>query len=400
MLFDIKAVNEYCGAWGSPLYVFDEDAFIRNYRRFVDCFQSIYKNYTVSYSYKTNYAPYICKLVYGMGGYAEVVSDMELSIARKVGNADDHIVYNGPFKGPLTEGFMLHGGIVNVDNFEELSRILSFARDNPYHDIRFGIRVNIDIGQQFISRFGIAEEDLEKVFDAVSRVSNADIIGLHCHIGRSRGIEAWKNRTRTMLDIADRFFAEPPAYISLGSGMFGEMDPALARQFGDDLPCYEDYAEAVARPFAEHYSGSVQPILFTEPGTTLINKYVSFIAQVTAVKHIKGKTFIVLNGSKHNLGEICELKQLPIQIIRASANSRETVFNADFVGYTCLEHDILFKNYSGEIGIGDYVVFDNVGGYSIVSKPPFINPNCCMVSSNGSVIKRAETVEEVICTYE
>ena len=60
----------------------------------------------------------------------------------------------------------------------------------------------------------------------------------------------------------------------------------------------------------------------------------------------------------------------------------------------------MYKGFDGYISSGDYVVFDNVGGYSNVSKPPFIKPNCCMVSTNGSIIKRAETTEEVICTYE
>ena len=28
------------------------------------------------------------------------------------------------------------------------------------------------------------------------------------------------------------------------------------------------------------------------------------------------------------------------------------------------------------VAVGDYVAFGNVGGYSIVDKPPFIQPNC------------------------
>lgn len=399
MVFDEKSIRGYCDTWGSPLYVFDEDSFIKNYKHFEKCFKNIYKKYTVSYSYKTNYSPYICRLVNALGGYAEVVSDMELTIARMVGNRDNQIVYNGPCKGLLLNEFILHGGMVNVDNFEELNHILLLAKSNPFQEIRFGLRVNIDIGQGFISRFGIDENDLSKVFAAVSQVDNARIVGLHCHIGRSRGIDAWRNRAYKMLEIADAFFERPPVYISLGSGMYGEMNPYLSSQFGDDLPTYEDYADAVARPFADHYAEGIQPILFTEPGTTLINKYIYFIARVEAIKHIKGKDFIVLNGSKHNLGELCELKQLPIQIINL-ADVREMVHNAAFVGYTCLEHDVLLKDYSGEIGVGDYIIFDNVGGYSNVSKPPFIKPNCCMISSNGNVIKRAETTEEVICTYE
>ncbi len=399
MSLDIDKLTSYYKTFGLPLYIFDEDAFVSNYHLFEHCFKSIYKNYRVSYSFKTNYAPYICRLVHKLGGYAEVVSDMELSIARYTDYKDTHIVYNGPCKGSQLEQFILNGGIVNVDNFEELERIVKIAEKNPKNMISFGLRANIDIGQSFISRVGIDEAELGKAFNRIKNVENAKIVGLHCHIGRSRSLAAWKYRTKKMLAIADAFFSEPPAYISLGSGMFGNMDPFLAHQFGETIPTYEEYADVVARPFATHYSGENQPILFTEPGTTLINSYVSFMAKVISIKHIKGKDFVFLDGSKHNLGEICEIKQLPIHIIKSS-NKREIVCEADLVGYTCLEHDVLYKSYTGEIAVGDIIIFDNVGGYSNVSKPPFIKPNCYMISSNGRVIKKAETVKEVMSTYE
>ena len=399
MQFDVKTTKQFVGNFGSPLYVFDEERFINNYRHFETCFKNIYSNYNISYSYKTNYAPYICRLIKSLGGYAEVVSDMELAIARKVGNEDAHIVFNGPCKGDSLETFILQGGMTNVDNWEELKRILSFAVASPHKQYKFGLRVNIDIGQGFVSRFGIDETELDMVFDAVKAVPNANIVGIHCHIGRSRGIDAWKERAQKMIAIADRYFESVPEYISLGSGMFGEMEPSLSCQFNSYIPTYEEYAEAVARPFAEHYTGNEKPLPFTEPGTTLINKYVSFVSRVEAIKYIKGKTFVVMDGSKHNLGELCELKRLPVDIIKMKAN-RKQIENADLVGYTCLEHDVLYRGFNGELSVGDYVVFDNVGGYSNVSKPPFIKPNCCMVSSSQMIIKRAEKVEEVIATYE
>ena len=399
MQFDLQSIEENIRRYGSPLYVFDEEAFLENYRRFERTFQGIYGSYRISYSYKTNYAPYICRLIRQEGGYAEVVSDMELAIARKCGNPDDHIVYNGPCKGEALESFILNGGMANVDNFEELERILAFAGAHPDRTYRFGLRVNIDIGQGFISRFGIDEADLPAAFAKVAETENAQVIGLHCHIGRSRTEQAWRNRAEIMLELVKRYFPEGPEYLSLGSGMFGEMDGRLAEQFGKDLPDYEAYARAVAEPVAAQYAGEKKPVLFTEPGTTLINKYISFITTVVSVKHIKGKTFITVDGSKHNIGEICELKQLPVQTVHASGAAK-AVENADIVGYTCLEHDVLYRGYTGQIAAGDYLVFGNVGGYSNVSKPPFIKPNCCMVSSTGAVIKRAESVEEVICTYE
>ena len=81
------------------------------------------------------------------------------------------------------------------------------------------------------------------------------------------------------------------------------------------MPTYEEYAAVTAGLVAEHFRGRHCPILFTEPGTTLINRYIDFVSKVVSIKEIRGKTFVELNCSKHNLGEICELKKLPITVI-------------------------------------------------------------------------------------
>jgi diaminopimelate decarboxylase len=185
-----------------------------------------------------------------------------------------------------------------------------------------------------------------------------------------------------MLDLSDRFFPnDPPKFIDLGSGMFGKMDPAFAAQF-DLVPSYEDYAAVTAKLFSDHYSGYAEdqkPILLTEPGTTLINKYIDFLGRIDAIKTIKGKSFAILNCSEHNLGETCTLKKLPVKVIPAGGRS-EHFTNADLVGYTCLEQDVMYQGYTGSLGLGDYVQFGNVGGYSNVYKPPFIWPNWAMLS--------------------
>jgi diaminopimelate decarboxylase len=398
MQFELNTIKKWEYQFGCPLYIFDEGSFRRNYIEFDTCFKKIYPKYTVSYSYKTNYTPYICKIVRELGGYAEVVSDMEMEIARIVGNDYNKIVYNGPYKGPMAIKLIKEGGIVNIDNFDELEKIIDYSKNNPNENISIGLRINIDIGQGFISRFGIDECEIDKVFKLIEKINNIHIIGFHCHIGRSRNLISWENRAKTMIMITKKYLKEPK-YISLGSGMYGRMDSELSKQFASHIPTYNEYAKTVATQFANNYNNQSGPILFTEPGTTLINKYISLISKVEAIKKIKGKSFIVLNCSKHNIGEICELKQLPLTIIHTS-NNGYSVDDADIVGYTCLEHDVMYRNFYGKVAVGDYIVFDNVGGYSIVSKPPFIRPNCSMITLTGKIIKRAETIKEIIATYE
>lgn len=407
-MYNKNLIDKLTEKYNMPLYIFKKDDFIENYLIFNECFQKLYSKYRVAYSYKTNYTPEICKIVKSLGGYAEVVSDMEYYVAKKIGYKDENIVYNGPIKGPLSIQMLLNGGILNADNLEEVKKICNIAIENPDKKLCFGLRVNIDIGQNFISRFGIDtnSNEIDQAFEMVEKVDNLEINGLHCHIGQSRTIQAWRNRVKVMLELVDKYFtSKVPKYIDLGSGMFANMNPNLAKQFGKDIPTFEEYADVVATAFNnkyKHLPENEKPILFTEPGTTLINSYIDFIGKVTAIKKIKGKQFIILNCSKDNLGDICKMKQLPIHIIH-SGKEQIKCEEADFVGYTCLEHDVMYKNFNGNLSNDDYVVFENIGGYSNVSKPPFISQNCAMISMdserNTKVIKKAENFEDIFKTY-
>ena len=148
--------------FGSPLYIFDEAAFARNYHALDAALKKYYPKYWIAYSFKTNYTPYICSMVNEMNGYAEVVSGMELMIARRVGYANNRIIFNGPNKGSDGLSALLGGSIVNVDGLDELSAVCRMARSSPEKSFEIGLRVNLDVGQTFISRFGMDREDVAK----------------------------------------------------------------------------------------------------------------------------------------------------------------------------------------------------------------------------------------------
>lgn len=385
----------------TPFYVFDEQGFIENYRSLEKAMKDVYSNYMLSYSYKTNYTPYICELVKKLGGYAEVVSDMEYKLAKALGYTNDKIIYNGPVKGKYLEHHILLGGIVNIDNLDEAKRIAIYARNNSKEQLEVGLRMNLDIGEDFISRFGmqINSDELNKAINVLNK-ARVKIIGLHCHISRNRDIDAWAKRAKIMIDAADSYIDDVPVYISLGSGMFSNMTDELKKQFGGNIPSYEDYANVTMLPFAERYKSS-QPIIFTEPGTTVVARYISFITKVFGIRNVRGRNMAIMDGSYQNLGEICTLKKLPIQIVESNGDKHYDAI--DIMGYTCLEQDMMRSAYSGKLAVGDIIAFENVGGYSIVSKPQFIQPNCSMLvyNKNGNTkeIMREETFEDVFSKF-
>lgn len=404
-----NVINEIIGEYQTPFYIFEQKSFEDNYKHLLNVFRNVYPKYQIAYSYKTNYTPFICKCVKELGGYAEVVSDMEYTLAKRLGYKNQHIIYNGPCKGPLLKEHILSGGLFNIDSEDEALEIIEVANANPHVDIQVGIRVNSDIGAGYISRFGLelGSETFERVVSLLKQCRNIHLAGLHCHISRARGLEPWKKRIENLLYVADCYFDNIPDYINVGSGMFGEMDESLASQFGNNIPSYEDYAEVVGGAMAKHYRNcEKKPILFSEPGTTVVAKYLSLITKIIQTKIINGKRFATVDSSYYNAGEICLMKELPYYVIEAnSQKGKKTnhIGKTDIMGYTCLEQDCIYRDLEHNVSAGDIIVFGNVGGYSIVSKPPFIQPNCrvlCYTSDSKVIeIKREESFDDVFETF-
>lgn len=409
-----KLIKRFYNQYGSPLYIFHKDKFIDDYNKLLDEMRKYYPKYNIAYSYKTNYTPRICRIVKDMGGLAEVVSEMEYELAKRIGYDDKDIVFNGPVKGDALEKHLLGGGVTNIDSIDELRKVIALADQYRNNDFNIAFRVNIDIGQSFISRFGLdayedeqqdSNSELSCAFRMVMNHSNVKVVGLHCHVGQSRSVRAWEKRVQTMFVLTDRYFNEPPAFLDFGSGMNSDMEPTLANQFGENIPTFAEYAEILGQSMKKKYGNLAevrQPSLYTEPGTTLIAGSVSFLARVNGIKKVKGKEIVTFDCSGGNMGDICRLKRLPISVYHMGGEL-QMLSEAAFVGYTCLEHDHIYEDFTGEIAVGDLIQFRNVGGYSNVFKPPFILPNCAMIemsrNEESKLIKFAESFDDIFHTY-
>ena len=396
---------ELLAKYGSPLYVFHDAEFVENYEHLCRAMRAYYPNYNPGYSYKTNYTPHICKLVKRLGGYAEVVSDMEMWVALQCGYEHSKIIYNGPCKGPMLENHLLKGGILNIDNEDEAKRVVTLAQQHQDKTFKVNIRITARIDIGFVSRFGIeaGSPQMERVVAMLKKQSNVKLVGLHMHVSRARYLSAWHERIDQILEAADRYIDGVPEFIDLGSGMFADMEGYLKEQFTIDVPSYEEYAEAVAGTMAKHYADSdVKPLLVTEPGTTVVSRYMSLITTITGLKEIVGRNIAVCDCDIHEAGETAMMMKVPYTHYEVGEGELSKT-PIDITGFTCLEQDTLFKDFPEALKVGDVVEFRNVGGYSVVYKPPFIQPCCAMVAikADGSIeeIKRKETYEDIFQTY-
>ena len=124
---------------------------------------------------------------------------------------------------------------------------------------------------------------------------------------------------------------------------------------------------------------------------------------VIEIKKVQSKLIVTSSGSKFNLGSFSSTINLPLDVFSSKHYLGQQKNTYEIAGYTCIENDYLYKNYYGTINPGDFLVFSNVGSYSVVFKPPFILPNFAIIElmPNNKIflVRRKETFDDVFITY-
>lgn len=410
MNLSIDKLKEISNTYGDSFYILDTEQFETNYKELQEAFRRIYPSTHIAYSYKTNYTPRLCKIVDQLDGFAEVVSDMEYNIAKKLGVKPEKIYFNGPYKNAeAVKELLLAGGTVNIDSDYDLQIVKEVAINNPDFNFSVGMRCNFDVKDGVLSRFGfdVNSKEFKDAINTIRQISNLKLEGFHSHFA-ARSIKTWPQRAIRILELVDKYFEVVPRFLSLGGGLYGKMAESLKAQFAVDIPTYEDYANAVAHQFNEHFKdkGS-QPMLIIEPGSALVGDAMKFVAKVVSIKDVRGKKIATLLGSIYNINPTINKKNPPIEVYHDEDNDKkQSIYeDLDFGGFTCIESDYLYRGFGGMLAVGDYVVFSNVGSYSVVLKPPFILPNFPMVEWNDDtneifLIKRKECFNDLFHTFK
>ena len=354
----------------TPAYICDIKAFKGNIIDFRKAVSKYYPNYHMGYSYKTNYYRMFCEAVDKLGEYAEIVSPKEYRYAKELGVRDDHIIYNGvipDFANKLNVA--LNGGIVNIDNLDEFKSFVDWSNDKQ-RNIKLGVRLNFDIGNGFVSRFGFdtTGEDFKYLLNN-ENFPFITIKSVHCHISQARNLEFFRKRVKNMITFADTLGA---SIIDIGGNMFGRMDDVFKEQFNEYVPTFEEYAEAIGTEMAKAYPNG-EKMLITEDGTPVASNAMHLLATVIGVKKVQGKTIIVLDTKREDVGASCICKSPSYLHFGKSTNLVE---HATVFGCSCVEIDYLIRDYSGPVNIGDKILIRNIGAYSYNTTNNFITHGC------------------------
>lgn len=407
---DINTLDTIAQQYGTPFYLMDENVYIKNITAFQEAFKKKYNKLIVGYSFKTNYVPALCKIAKDAGCYAEVVSEMEYSLAKRIGF--DKIIFNGPIKKPeCLINALADNVIINIDSRYELDAIMKYKAEHPNEVISIGLRLNIDLTDTDgvskvqcglrVGRFGFSEEMLDEIIP-VLRDKDIKIISLHGHTSSSdRAVANYGLITKQMLHICEKFALNDLQYFDVGGGFFG----AAAK--GIDIsnkPNYEDYANCILDLCLNNkWFMLIKPTIVIEPGVSVVANVFSYVSKIFQMKDLAGQKFLTTDGSVFDVKPTFHNNNLPHQFYVRKNNTN--TYKVNLVGSTCMEKDIILNNVEvpSSISYGDYVRIEGVGAYTISLTPIFINylsPILSIKDNRISIVRRRQTIDDVISLYQ
>ena len=358
-------------------YIFYSEVFKKNVQHLRSAFKDAGLQLCLGYSVKTNNHPQVLNKARECGMMAEIVSRDEFELALGCDFDFDSIIYNGVIPDPEFKFLVAaKGGIVNINSYTELEMIEKIATDSKIK-IKLGIRVNIDIGTELPSRFGIRpySEEFAKCMELFNSSEYIMLAGMHCHTSFARDLKYWKAKARRLSELAIEYNLE---YIDFGSNFFGDMHFDMIEFYDYDTVTFDEYAATIANEISNRFPEGRGPMIVLEPGTPVVSNAVDIFCEVTNIKELCGKTLIEVDCSAFDFRTITKKRFNPINVIRNSKGVH--VNGANIVGNTCVELDVIQYDFDGDIAIGDFLLIRNIGAYSVSKASDFITKKLDMVT--------------------
>lgn len=370
----------------TPYFLIDKQKLDYGLEELKRSLESAWGNYIIGYSYKTNPLPWIIRYMKEKGCHAEVVSEEEYLLARKVGAGKRSIIYNGIAKSKDTFlEAVKNGAFVNIDAEYEIDW-LDELEGSRYE---IGIRANFDLermcpgqaqGGNDGSRFGFLYEngELKRAIDRIQG-KGLTVAGLHLHkSSKTRMPEIYRAITETAVDIACRYDLDLK-YVDIGGGFFGGLE---------DKPSFDEYFAMAAGILRKKFRPE-ETVLIVEPGISLIGVPIEYVTTVLDIKRTASGIFVVTDGSRIHIDPLMGKQSYCTAIDRVSAGRREIAQRQVITGFTCMEQDRIFEiTDSEELKPGDRITYKRTGAYTMCLSPLFIKWFPGVYVTDGNQVSR------------
>lgn len=386
---------EIVNTHGAPVYVYDADVIMKQYKRLTGAFDSV-KKLRINYAAKALTNLSILRLMNKMGTGLDTVSIQEVKLGLKAGFKPERIIFtpNGVSLEELEAAAAL-GVQINIDNLSILEQFGSkhpnvpvCIRINPH--VMAGGNTNISVGH-IDSKFGISIHQIPHLLRIVE-LTKMNINGIHMHTGSDiLDIDVFIYAAEILFNTAKHF--KNLEFIDFGSGF------KVPYKNGDIETNIEELGAKLSERFNEFCKeyGKELTLAF-EPGKFLVSEAGTFLARVNVVKQTTSTVFASVDSGFNHL--IRPMLYGSNHVIDNISNPEGRMRFYSVVGYIC-ETDTFGSNRRiTEISEGDILAFRNAGAYCFTMASNYNSryrpAEILWYKGEAHLIRKRETFDDIL----
>ena len=374
VLIDKIPLTDFLNKYKTPFLVFLENRLRDNINSFIEVFNSTFTNFHCFYSFKANFLPDICNIVFSEGIGAEIIALPELNLALKIGFPPEKIIVGGPFLPEELIEKSIETKVLEiiVYSLNDLKKINDIAQ--KYGIIqKICLRIN---SEKYNSRLGIFLDEkhlleLKKCHDKFNNIKISTI--LSHRTTQMNNVNLFIENTNVIID---NFRKIQESGINIENINLGGGFPEAAVMPYSQLVKIANEMRAIIKN-----SGIDYKKIYFEPGRYFIGDAGLYIAKI--IKVTKNR-WIFLNIGNH----ICpKFARCSLRFYNVSQINEPHKYKTSFAGILPTDQDVLAKNYFfvEKLNEGDVILVTNVGAYTLTfsNRFPYPLPKIFLVSNEN-----------------
>ena len=390
-----KLLLECAEEFGTPLYVYDGEKILSQYKRLTSAFKGV--PFRVHYACKANTNINILHLLHTAGCELDTVSIEEVKLGLHSGFKPENIMYtpNGVNIEEIKEAVEI-GVNLNIDSLSILEQF-----GNTYGDkFPVCIRINPHVvagGHSKIqtghidSKFGISYQQM-RLLNRIIDQYHIKVQGVHMHNGSDiKEADTFMEAFEVLLKVASEF--KDLKYIDFGGGF------KVPYKEGDTEVNVEELGAQVTKrfkAFCKDYGRELE--LWCEPGKFLISECGFLLMKLNVIKHTVSTVFASVDSGLNHM--IRPMMYSAYHRIENISNPKGIKRVYSVVGNICETDTFGSDRKISEIHEGDILAMLNAGayGYSMSSNynSRFRPAEVLIQNGQKRLIRKREEMEDLL----
>jgi diaminopimelate decarboxylase len=348
-------LSELAGEFGTPAYVFDEEALRGRAAEYLEAMTSRHPRSRACFAVKAFPSVAMIRVLVESGLGCDVVGAGELRLALAAGADPATIVMHGNAKSDedIQAAIDARIGYIVVDGFDDIDRIERLAsRKTPVllrvsPGVESATHAALATGGK-ASKFGVPVEQVPAAIARMRSVAAIDLHGLHAHIGSQiRGTEQFEAAVDALASL-ERF-----EVYDFGGGLGVRYAPE------DVVPSLAEYADRLVAAAHKHLGEDIEILI--EPGRSVVASAGVTLYRVVTVKRA-GRLHVAVDGGMGDNLEHSLYGQRFTPLVLGRWDSAPML--ADLVGRHCESGDVITPDVQlASPRIGDLIVVPVTGAY-------------------------------------